>query len=255
MFSGPGWYQLALGFIVVFGAVSFPALFFITAPYGRHFRQGWGPTIPARWGWVVMEAPSPILFAAVYFTAPDPWRPAALVLCALWLTHYVYRAFVFPFRMRGAASKRKPLFTVGLAFVFNVANGSVNAWAITRLAPHLDGTQAFDGRFVVGVALFITGYAINHAADATLRRLRAPGETGYKIPRGGLYRWVSSPNYLGEIIEWSGFAIAAYTAPAAAFALFTVANLLPRALDHHRWYQRTFPDYPPERRAIIPRVL
>ena len=43
--------------------------------------------------------------------------------------------------------------------------------------------------------------------------------------------------------------------PALAFALWTAANLIPRALWRHRWYRRTFPDYPPSRRAVIPGVL
>ena len=37
-----------------------------------------------------------------------------------------------------------------------------------------------------------------------------------------------------------------------AFAVFTIANLAPRALTHHKWYRAQFPDYPPERRALIP---
>jgi len=30
---------------------------------------------------------------------------------------------------------------------------------------------------------------------------------------------------------------------------------VPRAIHHHRWYRRQFPDYPPSRRAILPFVL
>lgn len=43
--------------------------------------------------------------------------------------------------------------------------------------------------------------------------------------------------------------------PALAFALWTAANLIPRALWRHRWYRQTFSDYPPSRRAVIPGVL
>ena len=37
-----------------------------------------------------------------------------------------------------------------------------------------------------------------------------------------------------------------------AFAVYTFANLAPRAIDHHTWYRQRFSDYPPERRALIP---
>ena len=66
---------------------------------------------------------------------------------------------------------------------------------------------------------------------------------------------MSCPNYLGEILEWSGFALAAFSWPALGFALYTAANLGPRALAHQRWYRERFPDYPADRRALVPGLL
>ena len=66
---------------------------------------------------------------------------------------------------------------------------------------------------------------------------------------------MSCPNYLGECIEWLGFALMASTLASLAFFVFTVANLLPRALTHHRWYRSQFPGYPKERKALVPGVL
>jgi protein-S-isoprenylcysteine O-methyltransferase Ste14 len=105
------------------------------------------------------------------------------------------------------------------------------------------------------VALFAAGYALNRRSDRTLRTLRAPGETGYRIPRGGGFRWVSSPNYLGEIVEWLGWALATWSPAGLAFAVYTAANLAPRAVDNHRWYREKFPDYPADRRALVPYVM
>jgi protein-S-isoprenylcysteine O-methyltransferase Ste14 len=92
-------------------------------------------------------------------------------------------------------------------------------------------------------------------SDRALRALRAPGESGYAIPRGGAFEWVSCPNYLGELLEWFGWAIATWSIAGLAFALYTAANLGPRALAHHAWYRERFPGYPPRRRALIPFVL
>ena len=100
--------------------------------------------------------------------------------------------------------------------------------------------------------MFLLGFAINLQSDSILRSLRKPGETDYKVPHGGLYRFVSCPNYLGEIVEWSGWALMTWSLPGLAFALYTFANLAPRALKHHRWYQEKFADYPKERKALIP---
>jgi hypothetical protein len=193
--------------IVVLGVVSFVLLSFISAPYGRHLRPGWGPTINATALWVIMEAPSPISFALVYFMSDNAFEPVPLFLLGLYMFHYLYRSFIYPFRMRGG-HKQKPIVTGLLAFSFNTANGSTNAFAITELAPHLLNTDWItDPRFIIGVIVFAAGYLINQQSDAILRNLRKPGESGYKIPQGGLYRWLSSPNYFGEIIEWTGFAL------------------------------------------------
>ena len=198
-----------------------------------------------------MELPSPLSFAFVYFMSSNAARTVPLILMGMYMVHYIYRTFIFPFRMRGG-DKHNPILTAGLAIVFNFLNGSLNAFAITELAPHLDADWLKDPRFIVGVALFVVGYAINHQSDGILRNLRKPGEKGYKIPHGGLYRWISSPNYFGEIIEWFGFALAAFTPPAWVFVLFTASNLLPRSIHNHRWYKESFDDYPENRKAIVP---
>ena len=50
-------------------AITFAALFLTSAPYGRHGRAGWGPTIAPRWGWLLMEAPAAIVLPAVALPA------------------------------------------------------------------------------------------------------------------------------------------------------------------------------------------
>ncbi len=240
------WLELGLG------VVTFVALFFVTAPYGRHQRAGWGPSIPQRLAWVLMELPAVVVWAAIYFAGEHAWEPAPLALLGLWQLHYVQRTFVFPLRI-AAQGKTTPLTVVLLADVFNVLNAYVNARWVSHHGSY-GAAWLTDPRFLAGASLFVLGFAINLWADGVLMRLRAPGDTGYKIPRGGLYEWVSCPNYFGEILEWTGWAIATWSLAGAAFAVYTFANLAPRAVAHHRWYQAKFADYPPSRRALVPLV-
>ncbi len=128
-------------------------------------------------------------------------------------------------------------------------------WALMELP----AVAVFAACFAVGqrfsiaaIAFFaLFGFSAHVAADSRLRRLRP---SGYVIPQGGLFRWVSCPNYLGEIVEWSGWALATWSLPGLAFALWTAANLAPRALAHQRWYRERFADYPPERRVLVPGI-
>jgi steroid 5-alpha-reductase/3-oxo-5-alpha-steroid 4-dehydrogenase 1 len=161
---------------------------------------------------------------------------------------------IFPFQLRGGTA-RMPLLIALFAFTFNLVNGYLNGRYLFQIGPHYPPEWLLDPRFIVGALLFAGGYIINRHADATLMRLRDSGEPGYKIPHGGLYRFISCPNYFGEVIEWSGWALATWSLPGLAFAVWTVANLVPRARSHHRWYRETFPDYPRERRAVIPFLL
>ncbi|CAK6978735.1 -oxo-5-alpha-steroid 4-dehydrogenase 2a, partial [Scomber scombrus] len=91
--------------------------------------------------------------------------------------------------------------------------------------------------------------------DHILRNLRKPGEIVYRIPYGGMFEFVSGANFLGEIVEWFGYAVAVWSLPAFAFAFFTVCSIGPRAYQHHRDYQQRFEDYPRSRKAIIPFIL
>ena len=104
----------------------------------------------------------------------------------------------------------------------------------------------------MGVLLFLGGYALNQQSDIILRGLRAPGESGYRIPYGGAFGLVSCPNYFGELVEWLGWAMLTWSPAGLVFFLWTAANLVPRARSHHRWYQERFPDYPRDRKAVIP---
>jgi 3-oxo-5-alpha-steroid 4-dehydrogenase 1 len=240
-----GWFLLA--------AVVFLALLFFAAPYGRHFRRGWGPTINNKMGWVIMEAAAPLAFAVCFVLGSNTNTVTTLVFLGLWEAHYIHRAFIYPFGLR---SRRRgiPLTIVGFGLLFNMVNGYLNGRYIFTFSSGYTNEWLGDPRFVVGVGLFVAGFIINRQADQILHGLRRPDEASYKIPYGKLYRWISCPNYLGEVTIWLGWALATWSLPGLAFATWTVANLVPRARLHHAWYREHFSDYPPERRALLPRL-
>lgn len=231
-------------------------LIWVTAPYGRHQRDGWGPKLNTRLAWVLMESPASLGFAYFFFTGPNHTQIAPLILFVLWQLHYAHRAFIYPFQLR---LKPGDSMTAVVAFTGSLycgVNGYLNGSYVGRLGEHLASPDwLYDWRFIVGVIVFFAGYALNKHSDHVLQNLRKPGETGYKIPYGGGYRFVSAPNYLGELITWSGFALASWSLAGVSFVVFTAANLVPRALTNHRWYKEKFQDYPPERKAVIPFLL
>ena len=238
------------------GAVVFLVLFFVPAPYGRYVREGFGPKVPARLGWFFMEGPSALVIALSFLYGAREARPGPVgwVFFALWEVHYVYRALVYPWLLSGEP-KPMSLVVILSAVFFNLVNAGLNGLWLFVIRPVSGLGWLADPRFAVGAALFVVGFVTHVRADAVLRGLRRPGDSGYQIPRGGLYEWISCPNYFGEMVEWLGFALATWSLAALSFAGWTVANLLPRAIAHHRWYRAHFESYPEKRRALVPFVL
>ena len=230
------------------------SLVFIDAPYGRHVRAGWGPSIPSRLGWVVMETPSLLIMGSLFVSGGRFDDVALWTFAGMWCAHYVHRSWIYPFRAR-ITGKTMPLSIAAMAVLFNGVNATLNGDHLFHLAAVPGPEWLLDPRFGLGVAVFVLGMIINIHSDNLLLGLRKGTDGGYVIPRGGLFRWVSSPNYLGEMLEWIGFALATWSLAGLAFAVWTIANLLPRAISNHRWYRTQFPDYPPERRRLIPGIF
>ena len=90
---------LVLTGLVVAGAV-FALLFFVSAPYGRHIRRGWGPLIPNHFAWIIMETPAVVVFALCFAAGSAPKNLPILLFFALWELHYVHRAFIYPWTIR-----------------------------------------------------------------------------------------------------------------------------------------------------------
>jgi steroid 5-alpha reductase family enzyme len=144
-----------------------------------------------------------------------------------------------------------------MAVCFNFVNGFINGYYLGTMATEVQYPVSYfyDLRFIGGIAVFFFGLFINWQSDNILIHLRKPGETGYVIPRKGFFKLVSCPNHFGEIVEWFGFALMTWCSPALAFAVWTLVNLMPRALHHHKWYKETFQDYPAERKAVLPFIV
>lgn len=245
-------YHAGIVLILGFAAAVFLTLFFISAPYGRFYRKGWGPAFHAKWAWLIMEFPSPALMILFFVLAPQKNIPQT-VFIALWLLHYIPRAFFDPFRQSGQ-NKPFPLLLAALALLFNCLNGFTNGYALFHLHIY-PATCLLSWPFITGTILFVTGYGINRTADEKLGGLRRAHPDEYQIPRGGLFEYISCPNYFGEMVEWLGWAVMTGSPAGMAFFVFTFANLFPRAIRSHQWYKFHFPEYPLKRKAVIPFII
>jgi len=229
------------------------------APYGRFSDSRFGPTINARLAWIIQESPAFIVPIALGLTTPSVqlWNAPNAIAISLFLIHYFNRTFIYPFTLP-EKTKPTPISTIFSAFFFCAYNGFLQGHHL------INSFRIETSNFAecAGLAMFFGGMFINIKHDGILKSLKqdagmdGDGNTEYKIPRGGLFDFISGANYFGEMLEWWGWATYTGGYPQVAFAIFTSTFLGIRAIHHHFWYKEHFKEnYPKDRKAIIPYLL
>jgi 3-oxo-5-alpha-steroid 4-dehydrogenase 1 len=262
-YTGNPHYDTVLTFAFGIAAVAGVAGIFVQSPYGRFADSRYGVGLDPRLGWFLMELPAPVAFLYFYFQGPLRDQPFAVFVLCVWLVHYANRGFLMPALMRVPQGQRTSfsVMVVVIGWVVTSLHGYLNAVWASALAPQaLTGFAWFsDPRFVFGVLLYAVGLVANVRSDHIVRGLRTKEEIEqgikrYRIPRGGLFEYVTSASYLTEIVAWAGFAIFTWSLAGVFILVVSLANLVPRAIATHRWYHEKFPDYPRGRKILIPFV-
>ncbi len=222
----------------------FIALFFVKAGYGRFVSRKWGALVNNKLGWVLMEAPVFILMLMLWLSSDRVCSWPHIILLLLFEVHYLQRAFIFPFLIRGKGKMSVLIILMG--FIFNSVNAIMQGGWIFYVSPedYYTFSWLYSPQFIIGTVMFVFGMVVNMNSDHIIRHLRKPGDTSHRhyIPKGGMFRYVSSANYFGEFIEWAGFAVLTWSLSGAVFALWTFANLAPRADAIYKSYEDEFGD-------------
>ncbi len=259
-----------------------------------------------------MELVSPAMFIYTFITSPLSMRAPSLLtftgphalLALCFLLHYLNRALISPLR---TPSRSKTHFIVPLSGItFNVINGSLMGSYLSSPLARMWLQGPLPTSFYVGLGIWAAGLLGNIYHDEILLNIRRNATSKgkakegavkngeyYAIPQGGLYSFVSYPNYFCEWVEWLGFALAAsplpfhvgslalaslpalfnmqlyiemFNSPSQSFFpslsppwIFFISEILlmvPRAYKGHKWYHSKFKDtYPKDRKAVIPFIL
>jgi len=241
-------------------AVVFVVLFFVKAGYGVFRNNKWGLEINNKLAWVLMEVPVFVLMFLFILLTPNEVNLTRIVIFAIFQMHYLQRAFIFPFIMRG--NSKMPISVMFMGIFFNIANATMQGyWLFFESYNYADRyliSWLSSPWFIVGTALFIFGFVVNLRSDYIIRHLRkSPTDTKHYLPKGGMFRYVTSANYFGEIIEWLGFAILTLSLSGFVFFVWTFANLVPRAYAIHKRYRQEFADEIKDKKlkAVIPFIF
>lgn len=233
-------FNLFLAIMAATAVVVFIALYFVDAGYGKFYSSKWGPAVNNRLGWVLMEAPVFVAMLLLCVLSPRRGDVARLAMLLIFEAHYFQRSFIFPMLIRG--NGKMPLSIILMGVLFNTLNALMQGGWIFWISPAERYTAAWlaDPRFIAGTLIFIVGMFINIQSDSIIRHLRKPGDNAHYLPKNGMFRYVTSANYFGELTEWVGFAILTWSWSGVLFAVWTFANLGPRAARIHQHYRSEF---------------
>src|SRR3972149_9354124 len=92
-------FNVLLVALFIISILIFALLFFISAPYGRFTRRGWGLRINPRLAWVVMEFPAFFIILICFLIGNRKDNLVANIFLIIWMLHYIQRTFIYPFLM------------------------------------------------------------------------------------------------------------------------------------------------------------
>jgi steroid 5-alpha reductase family enzyme len=184
--------------------------------------------------WALNLAGLAVLCAA--FADGAPWRRAAVALAAgfhgLRLGLHLYRD-----RIAGRREEEDGRYAALRArwgeaadrrfFVFYQAQALLD---VLLAAPFLLAALRVESAFgfvdALAAALWLSGFLIETSADAQLRRFRADPASRGAVCRVGWWSVSRHPNYFGEWLMWTAYAVVAWPAPWGPFGVVAPAIML-----------------------------
>jgi 3-oxo-5-alpha-steroid 4-dehydrogenase 1 len=228
----------------------------VIAPYGR-FGVNSGIELNPKLGWWLMELMATVSFVVFYPQGPNALRPVPMFFAFLFLVHYANRGWYFPWTIRVAPGAKASfsLFVVLSGFFVTSLHGYLNAMWYSKFCSFLDWDWLVSPTCLFGLLLYEISFWSTIRCESIIRSLRDQDASGprYKIPRGFLFEYVTSPQYFTELMGFAGWAIMTWSPAGLFIFLISAANLIPRAIGTHQWYHDKFKsEYPKERKILIP---
>jgi len=252
-------YQNIMWFSFILVGLVLVASLLVDSPFGKFASDKMGINLGPRLGWFLMELPAMLSFIYFFFKGPNSSGLVPLFFLFVWVVHYLNRGFIFPYLIRApkGAKGNFSISVIVMGWMVTTLHGYLNGSWVSQYGDHLNITWISDPRFIIGIIMYYSGLYLNIHSDRIIRNLRSKdeiesGKKVYRIPFGGGFNLVTNPSYLGELIGWTGFAIATWSPGGLFVLLISAANLIPRSFATHKWYIDKFEDYPKDRKALVP---
>jgi hypothetical protein len=232
--------------LILMVLITFRSIF----PYGKTYTRGTAVLkleVTDRLAFMIATISPLLLFVYGQLYFPNGNLLNIGSLC--YIAHFIHRSLIYPW-FRSSFSKKWPLESLIYYTVSNIVSSTIAFHGI------IFGPSSIHIAFQLLAALGFVGCAVVAGIhDYKLCALRKSGDTGYQVPHGLLFQWISGPHYLFELLQWCCFLpFLEYGFGMATFGMQCMVNLTGRAESVHDAYtKRLFKNkYPEDRTSYIP---
>jgi very-long-chain enoyl-CoA reductase len=202
----------------------------------------------------VLEYLGPLLIHLAYMAHSIYWVKRDLGLVQL----LAFAMITFHFLKREYETIMVHRFSHATMPLSNLFKNSAHYWILSGFgighflyAPSFTNTKTIT-QIYVSVFVFIVAELANFRTHLILRDLRPAGTNSRAIPRGFGFALVSCPNYFFEMLAWCAFSFMTGLPSAWFFTIVASGQMWLWALKKHQRYLKEFPQYPKNRKPMIP---
>lgn len=135
--------------------------------------------------------------------------------------------------------------TFGIIVIAYALMGGMISWL------NVEPLQNMDILFYLGFLFVLVGEIGNFYHHRLLANLRT-GKEKYYIPKGGWFEYATCPHYFFELVVWLGiFFLSRHFFTLLVF-IAMLSYLTARSIKTRQWYRNRFPNYPKDRKYMIP---
>lgn len=87
----------------------------------QRVRWNFGPSLPAKWCWMIFESPNWVVSLALFLRQPSSLPTPNRLLLGWFVTHYLHRSILYPLKMPG--NSKFPIGIMLMAAPYCVVNG------------------------------------------------------------------------------------------------------------------------------------
>ncbi|KAG4434434.1 hypothetical protein IFR05_010074 [Cadophora sp. M221] len=205
-------------------------------------------------GPILIHLAFPLLLRPYLYSSAPPLSSSQYLSMAMIVLHFLKREYETVFVHKFSLATMPLLNIFKNSFHYWVLSGlNIAYWIYAPSSYTAKSSPTIDYINYAGLVLYVYGEASNFIAHQTLSNLRSRGGTERGIPKGYGFGLVTCPNYLFELIAWTGIALVSKSAATVIFNGIAWAQMHQWAIKKEKALRAEFPNkYSKKKYVLLP---